>query len=137
MTSQRKLLWVIGIVLILGSLAIPALAQGPGPQGGGLKPEGWWATVTAYQVAFTHFDPPWEPHYGAWFSSSALSCTNPHYLGPGGDAATCDYGCISTWNWWGSPPVVLLTPKSWLNWPWTTSGPRWTGSNYQADCFFW
>jgi hypothetical protein len=78
------------------------------------QPDGFWSTTRAYQVAWAFNDPFWVPHYGAWFSGS--NGYNQHYLGPGGDAATCNSGsgCISSWNWWGSYYAVLLLPKCWL-----------------------
>lgn len=73
-----------------------------------------------------------EPHYGAFFSGA--NGYNQHYLGTGGDSATCNSsaGCIGNWNWWGDDLNVLLVPKGgWLltDPPW---GEKWQGSNYQA-----
>lgn len=97
-------------------------------------------TARAYQIEIAFWDPVCEPHWGAFFRSSYLQCWSPHYLGEGGDAATAPYsGGIANWDWWGSPPVVLLLPKSWLNWPaciptLSCKGPKWTASNYEATC---
>ena len=84
-------------------------------------------------------DPPGIPHYAAKFGGS--SCYSPHYLGPGGDDATCGSGsgCISQWNWVGDSHNWLLVPKCWLH-----SDPtcllirvteRWTRDNYRATCY--
>ena len=78
-----------------------------------------------------------EPHFAAFFNTGRNG-TNQHYLGPGGDDATCSSsaGCIRNWNWWGDNLSKLLVPKSgWLlnDPPW---GSRWQGSNYQADLWY-
>ena len=95
-----------------------------------------WVTTTAYTVQWAFNDPPWEPHYGAFFNGS--SCHNQHYLGPGGDEATCSQGCIQNWNWWGGDRNVLLLPKCWL-YAWlcilNPISERWQGSSYQASCW--
>jgi len=117
----------IGAILLLLLSTSQAWAAPPTPP----QPEGFWRTTTAYKVDIAY----WigiEPHYGAFFSGSYGY--NQHYLGPGGDAATCgsSSGCISNWNWWGSYRNVLLVPKGgwlWAEPPW---GPRWQGYNYQA-----
>lgn len=60
---------------------------------------------------------------------------SPHYIGSGGDNATCgsNHGCISQWTWW------LLTPESRLGVPksfyFTGIGPM-TASNYTASVWY-
>lgn len=102
---------VAGLLLVLlGVFTIPILAHGPSTPP---EPQGFWTTHTAYKVDWAFTDPPWESHYGAFFNGSL--CYNQHYLGPGGDPATCGYGpggsCIDGWNWWGPDHAVLLCPK--------------------------
>ena len=94
------------------------------------------AAVGETQCLHAHLfnDPPWEPHYGACFHG----CWgyDPHYTGPGGDGATCGYGCIWTWDWWpGGYDECLLTPKSWLGWP-SMDPDRTTASNYNAIVYY-
>lgn len=131
--KSRSILALMFFVLVGTFSSTGVLAQEPSPAEP-VSPQ-WWAMTTAYQVAYTFRDPWYEPHFGAWFDN--VSCTNPrHYLGPGGDQATCEYGCIWNWDWWtpdgGAPPVVTLVPKSFLDANWD----RWQGSNYQATCWF-
>lgn len=62
------------------------------------------------------------------------SGNNQHYIGPGGDAATCgsSHGCIGSWTWWMNPsygPSKLGIPKTFL----LLDQDRWNGSNYQAN----
>lgn len=115
------------LALLVSAAAGVALAQKPPPQ------PMWWGTVTAYAVKIAFCIYGVDCHYGAFFSGKYGH--NQHYLGPGGDAATCQSsaGCISNWNWWGSDRNVLLLPRSWLfgELPWWW-GPRWQPSNYQA-----
>jgi hypothetical protein len=91
---------------------------------------------SAYQVTgralkidvayYTHWGT--NPHHGAFFYG--YNGSNQHYLGSGGDAATCssNHGCINTWNWWSGSQNVLLLPKSWLH----SYSARWNSSNYEA-----
>jgi hypothetical protein len=104
------------------------------------QPQGGYWLITAWKVDIVFHDPWWEPHYAAWFWSPY--CGSPqHYLGPGGDAATCQssHGCISTWDWhWdegGSGRNQLLIPKGGWLWDEGPSGPRWQGYNYQGYCW--
>lgn len=105
-------------------LALKAGTQPPRPQ--------WWGTVTASYIAVAFWTGP-EPHFGAFFLGRWGH--NQHYLGPGGDAATCgsSAGCISNWNWWGADRNVLLLPK--WGWLWTEPpwGPKWQPAHYQAQ----
>lgn len=127
---------VIVIVLAMASIHVPVSAQNlDAPQGPGLQ--GWWMTITAYKVSVA-FWTGLEPHFAAFFTDGSRNCVNPHYLGPGGDPATCESsaGCIENWDWWGSNYNRLLLPKKkWLaeQPPW---GDRWQGRNYQATCYF-
>jgi hypothetical protein len=96
------------------------------------QPTGWWATTRAvsFGVAF------WigiEPHYGAFFPG--MNGRNPHFLGSGGDAATCGSsgGCIAGWNWWGNYYHVLLIPKGGWLLQQVPGGDRWQATSYQAD----
>ena len=97
------------------------------------KPLMGWYTTTAYDHGFSHYDPPFVPHYAAYFSGDYGK--NQHFLGTGGDPATAPYsGGIAAWNWY--PPTWqsrLLTPKTWL----VAEAWRgaWTASNYQATVF--
>ena len=126
MRKVKLLSIAVLLALQVGAVSSAALAQKSPPQ------PMWWGTVTAYKidVAF-RTGPLGEPHYGAFFSGKYGH--NQHYLGPGGDAATCQSsaGCISNWNWWGGDRNVLLIPK--WGWLWAPgAGPRWQPSNYQA-----
>lgn len=100
---------------------------------GPAQPEGFWSTTQAYEVK-TAYWVGLEPHYGAFFNG--LYGYGQHWLGAGGDAATCSSsgGCISGWNWWSGNGNVLLLPKI----GWLFGGPSgvWTGSNYQATLYF-
>ncbi|MFN4294540.1 MAG: hypothetical protein ACK4JD_10445 [Thermoflexales bacterium] len=94
MRKVKLLSVAVLLALLLGAASGVALAQKSPPQ------PTWWGTVTASYIAIAF----WEtdgPHYGAVFSGKYGH--NQHYLGPGGDAATCQSsaGCISNWNWWG------------------------------------
>lgn len=83
--------------------------------------------------------------------SSAESChhlatwtrpygNSPHYLGSGGDSATCwsNHGCISQWSWW------LTTPESRLGVPktfyflgsWGVGGGGNNINNYSASVWY-
>lgn len=86
--------------------------------------------VIAYRVNVAFVDT--RPHYGAFFTGS--DGRNQHYLGPGGDAATCSSGsgCISTWHWWGPATSTLLVDFSWY---WSHSDHR-NKNNYQANMLF-
>lgn len=83
-------------------------------------PEGIWSTVIAYKTDWAYNEPtfPYLPHFGAFFIGGWGK--NQHYLGPGGDTATCDSGsgCISVWNWWGPSYSTLLIPKWWWGSAW-------------------
>lgn len=62
------------------------------------------------------------------------SGNNQHYIGPGGDAATCSssHGCIGSWTWWMNPtygPSKLGIPKTFL----LLNPDRRNGLNYQAN----
>lgn len=56
-----------------------------------------------------------EPHFLARWSNGR-SGSNQHYVGSGGDGATCrsNHGCISSWTWWSSENnyARLGIPKS-------------------------
>lgn len=114
-------------LMINESTGAGAIALEPPPP----QPTGVWATIRAYDLRVAYWTGI-EPHYGAFFSGSYGR--DQHYLGPGGDPATCgsSSGCISAWNWWGTWYSVLLVPKG--GWLWTElpSGPKWQPSNYQA-----
>ena len=124
------LLLLICALLTVGIGSAAAARQDPV-----IEPD-WWGSLRAFQVSFTHYDPWYEPHYGAWFSNSGSMCGGQHYLAESGDATTSPFdGGIANWNWWGTPPNVILTPKTFLGWP-NMSGPRWDGNNYEATCWF-
>ena len=127
---SRKVLPLLFVCSLLIMSVGPVLAERSVPS----QLNGSWATTTAYQVAVAYWTGI-EPHYGAFFSGG--HGYNQHYLGPGGDAATCSSssGCIGNWNWWGNDLNVLLVPKS--GWLWTEApwGPKWQGYNYQATVF--
>jgi len=131
---MKRKLAVLFVILapMIGAIIVSAVEVRAGP----LEPD-YWVTVTAYTVQWAFNDPPWEPHYGAFFNGS--NCGQQHYLGPGGDGSTCSQGCISNWNWWGTYLNVLLLPKCWLYNVACIIDPideRWQGSNYQARCWF-
>lgn len=136
MRRIKFLLVLVLLALTMSISPISVIAQ-KSPPPSPPQPMGFWATITAYKVAVAY----WigiEPHYAAFFNGSATWAGNQHYLGPGGDAATCgsSSGCISNWDWWGSPATRLLVPKGGWLWEEPPWGPRWQGSNYQADCYF-
>ncbi len=138
--QKLRLFFVLVLVTLLMSVSLPsAMAEETTPLSASdvtpPQPYGFWTTATAYTVS-TAYLVGLEPHYGAFFSGG--SGRNQHYLGPGGDSATCasSSGCIANWNWWGADLSVLLLPKSgWLltEVPWV--GPKWQGYNYQATIF--
>ncbi|HUM72024.1 MAG TPA: hypothetical protein PLK31_24615 [Chloroflexota bacterium] len=86
-----------------------------------------WLTATAnssLEQSGIHFLAVWNLGSG----------NNQHYIGPGGDAATCgsSHGCIGSWTWWMNPsygPSKLGIPKTFL----LLDQDRWNGSNYQAN----
>jgi hypothetical protein len=92
---------------------------------------GYW--TTAYDVAFTHYESWWQPHYGAYFNGAYGS--NQYFTGPSGQPAG-----YSSWNWWGNELHVLLLNKSWLLAPVcydSSTGnsvcfDRWNGNNHHA-----
>jgi hypothetical protein len=121
MFNTRRTRWTFILVLIAvcaittttGSPAREAQAQGP-------------VLMTAYKVAWTHDDPAFVPHYGAYFAS--YSCSNYQYVGPGGQPPTPD--------WWGTQKAALLS-KTWLfgpTWPPSIHYERWIASNHKAYC---
>ncbi len=129
MKQQYRLLVSVTLaIMLMATMLGQALAGGNEPP----QPLGFWSTHTAYQVDVA-FWADGQPHYAAFFSG--LYGYNQHYLGPGGDAATCgsSAGCISNWTWYNDVDRNrLLLPKGgWLltEPPW---GPKWQASNYQA-----
>ncbi len=129
MKASRTLSILLAIILALGTASI-----------GKVKPvyAGWWSWSTAYNVAFTHWDPWYEPHYGAYFSG--CYGRNQYFTGPSG--APADYG---SWNWWGNCYGVLLLNKTWLFAPvcWNPIGgsfspciDRWDGNHHHAYLYF-
>lgn len=129
---------VILVLTLLFVLMVSANSATAAPPTAPPTPKGFWSTIRAYQVAWAYNDPPLVSHYGAWFSGS--NGTSPHYLGPGGDSATCGSGsgCISTWSWWGTNRAVLLLPKCWLYQTmclFNQYPDRWSGNNYQATMY--
>lgn len=119
MCKLKLILAALVLMVVLGSVAIPAAHAG------------WWSWSTAYQVAFTHWDPWYEPHYGAYFSG--CYGRNQYFTGPSG--APADYG---SWNWWGNCYGVLLLSKTWLFMPacWGICADRWDGNHHHAYLFF-
>lgn len=78
-----------------------------------------YGTRLAYKVAFTHNDPWWEPHYGAWFfGSNGLSYW---WIGQG---SAPPYP-----NWWNTNYNVALLSKTWL---FVYNSNGWTASNHKA-----
>lgn len=133
---MRKFISMFMLLAMLLSIGPVTSSQSPP------EPLGYWVTHTAYKVAKTFQDPPLFWHFGAWFSG--MNCYNQHYLGPGGDSATCtypncgDHCCISTWDWWGDYHAVLLLPHCWLYSTACITGKisaRWEPNNYQATCY--
>lgn len=92
---------------------------------------GYW--TTAYAVNFTHWDPWYEPHFGARFSGCQGS--QQYFTGSSGQP-----GGYSSYNWWGTCYYVLLLNKSWLYEPVCGTPPnqlsscpdRWYGPNHHA-----
>lgn len=91
---------------------------------------------SAYQVAFTHYSPWWEPHYGAWFNGANGQPGSAVFYGPSGS-----YSGYAWNNWWGNNLNVELLSKSWLfqgACP-TPHGSichdRWTGYYHHANLF--
>lgn len=95
------------------------------------QPQGVYRSTLAYDVKIAYWTGI-EPHYGAFFTGGWG--TNQHYLGPGGDSATCSSGsgCISSWSWWGPSLSTLLVDKTWY---FSDSDHR-DESNYQADLYY-
>ncbi len=93
----------------------------------------WYATATANDFKVHHWDPWYEPHYGAYFAGSYVSSIT--FLGSGGNTATCgsSAGCIANWNWLDNNSVLLVPKGNWLlaQVPWI--GDRWKAYNYQAE----
>lgn len=102
----------------LGTIALVSAS----PQTGSLdtqiySPMGIWITTTAYNVGRVQGSICPFIEFGAFFSGEYGH--NQHYLGPGGDTATCssNHGCISSWNWTNHSGMIgniLLVPKTWL-----------------------
>lgn len=125
-----KLTKVLVLLCVMGGFftqAAVAASEFSPPQ-----PNAGWVTTRAvdFRTAYTI---GWEPHYGAFFPGS--NGRNQHFLGSGGDAATCgsSSGCIGSWGWWGNYYHVLLVPKG--NWllnqvPWV--GDRWQKNSWAA-----
>lgn len=93
--------------------------------------QGYWLTTTSYRTGVAFWEPWWRPHYGAFFIGR--TGRNQHYLGPGGDAATCGTGsgCISTWHWWGPALSTLLLDGTWY----LSHADRRNPANYEAQMF--
>ncbi len=92
-------------------------------------------TRTAYQVKFTHNDPWYNPHYGAYFVGAYGIPGSAVFHGFSGS-----YSGYAWNNWWGFYSNVELLSKSWLFAPAcyiggtpTTCPDRWTGSEHEAD----
>lgn len=117
-----KKIATIAIVVMLFVALIPKLEE---------VHAGFWAT--AYDVKFTHYDPWWQPHYGAYFSGAYGS--SQYFTGNSG--APSDYG---SWHWWGPELHVLLLSKTWLFAPACMTFPnnpsicndRWDGGRHHA-----
>jgi hypothetical protein len=130
--SKGKFLSMLVFVVLVS--AMPGIGLAQDRLEAGASPEGWWGSANAYTIAFTHYDPWYMPHYGAWFGASY--CYNQHYHGQGGDAQTSPYdGGISNWNWWGTYRNVLLLPKEWLLFG-TPAAHVWNANNYSATCYY-
>jgi len=141
--KRKALLSLLTLLFLLSSVGSAMAAPPPPP-----KPD-YYVTAYAYKVDYTfttwdYFPLP-EPHFGAWFQLTYNQCMEPHYLAEQGDSTTAPYsGGIANWDWWAPPPnyppTVLLVPKTFLDYPacgdYPCSGPRWTGSNYRATCYF-
>ena len=92
----------------------------------------------AYQVAYTHTEPWYEPHYGAWFYGAYGQPGSGVFYGPSGS-----YAGYASNNWWGNNLNVELVSKSWLFSPtcwtfltgWNICGDRWQGYYHHADLF--
>lgn len=136
--TPSRLLQILSVILaIVPFLVLPASGKVEGSLGN-VEPTGYYAVRSAYAVGRA-FTTGWLPcideHYGAFFPGS--NGYNQHYVGPGGDSATCisDHGCISQWDWWGTYRSVLLLPKSWLYSVqpcfWKRSD-AWVAANYRA-----
>lgn len=133
MNIKLKIFVLLLAALLLAGQGAFVSAQEEGPPNRlTLEQPEIWMTTTAYGLGVVFWNPWYEPHYGAAFNGS--NGHSQHYLGPGGDSATCgsSAGCISNWNWWGSSLNVLLVPKSGWLWNSPCCTPEWDHNNYQA-----
>lgn len=118
---QRKWLALLTAIILGVTMASSSIQQASGFQ------------TTAYQVAFTHWDPWYEPHYGAYFQGSYGS--GHWFSGPSGN--------YSAPHWWGSTLYAALVNKTWLfatacntGWPsyqWITCADRSNPANHHAE----
>lgn len=122
----QKSIFQYALPLLLAVIVFPTFFQTAWA-----SPQGLYRTKIAYKtdVAFYTWG---NPHYGAFFTGS--NGRNQHYLGSGGDGATCgsNHGCIGTWNWHGNAVSTLIIPKSWY----TTGFNAQNHLNYRADLWF-
>lgn len=94
----------------------------------GTAEAGTWRA--AYQVAYTHNDPWYEPHYGAYFNGASGVVGTPYFVGSSGSYPGYAYN-----NWWGSNYNVMLLSKSWLfafSCGFSMCNDRWEGNNHIA-----
>ncbi|MCX7623967.1 MAG: hypothetical protein RMK01_11605 [Thermomicrobium sp.] len=123
LATRRWFVWLLVIVLEL----VPSVSVQAGS----------WVVTAAYRVDRVTGSVCPFAEYVAFFPGEYGH--DQHFVGPGGDAATCssNHGCTSQWNWTNSGGAVrnvLLLFKSWL---FTVpclvqrSG-AWTPANYRA-----
>jgi hypothetical protein len=113
MLTKKRALW-LGMLLLIGVCSATSISAAPARQAIRIE-------MTAYKVALTHYEPWWEPHYGAWFGG--YNCTNYRYVGPGSQPPAPD--------WWGNYHHVALLSKSWL----AGNSNGWNASYHKATCY--
>lgn len=114
-----SLMLMLSILLLASSLFVFSV---------GTAEAGTWRS--GYQVAFTHYDPWYEPHYGAYFNGSSGVSGTPYFVGSSGSYSGYAYN-----NWWGSNHNVMLLSKSWLfalSCNFSRCEDRWEGNNHIA-----
>lgn len=89
--------------------------------------------ATASQWGWKFNDQWGIPHYGATFRGT--NGADPNFTGPGGNDATLPFdGGIKNWTWWNDiNRNSLLTPKSWVCYPfWICRPESRVPQNYNA-----
>lgn len=117
------------------ALTGPDTEVGASPDWYGTSSASFWRHMTAQGESCGALNPDENCHHLATWTRPYGN--GPHFVGSGGDAATCNsnHGCISQWTWWLLTPESRLgVPKSFY-FPYVLSGSM-VASNYTASVWY-